>query len=216
MIKLVQQLPRNPYANPSWATSHAGAHTPYAAGWRLRAADALVARSIPFLIAAFGFFCFLPYPAIAVGNRTGVQAGNLLALLLALPALFVSWRRRPFWVYLVLLAPLCFATLHVGLAGVGDVSLSLKLVIVWMVYTLTIVATQLVSPQYSLELLTGIALATLLHAAVGLLQLYSFSQSEFPLAWLYNNPAFLSVQENAENLARCNRRLSGIFPQPPA
>src|SRR5207237_1432836 len=101
-------------------------------------------------------------------------------------------------------------------AGVGVVSLSLKLVIVWMVYTLTIVATQLVAPQYSLELLTGIALATLLHTAVGLLQVYSFSQSEFPLVWLYNNPAFLSVQENAENLARYNRRPFGIFPEPSA
>jgi hypothetical protein len=43
-----------------------------------------------------------------------------------------------------------------------------------------------------------------------------FASGEFPLLWLYSNPSFLSVQDNAVTIARYQRRPFGIFPEPSA
>src|SRR5688572_33359973 len=67
--------------------------------------------------AALAFFCFLPYPALAVGNKTAIQAGNVLVLLLGIPAVLVSWRRRPYWVFPLIMAPLCVSALKAAVAG---------------------------------------------------------------------------------------------------
>src|SRR4051812_30527056 len=124
-------------------------------------------RGLGLLVGAFAFFCFLPYASITVGNRSALQAGNLLTLLLALPALFIPWTRRGLWVYPALLVPLCASVVKVALSGEGDLALSYKEGIFWALSCLTVLATQLWAADYSLELLTGVALATLLHAGIG-------------------------------------------------
>ena len=65
-------------------------------------------------------------------------------------------------------------------------------------------------------MLTGIAAATLLHAAVGAWQVYAFARGEIPLLGLYVNPSFLSVQEEAETIVNYIRRPFGLFPEPSA
>src|SRR5690554_2459897 len=72
-----------------------------------RASDAARARRITILIAALGFFAFMPYPAINAGNYTAIQAGNLLTLLLAVPLVFLTTGSRHFRVYLLVLIPMC-------------------------------------------------------------------------------------------------------------
>lgn len=166
--------------------------------------------------AALGFFCFLPYPALAVGNASAVQGGNLLVLVAVVPLLFMSWKGRPFWVYPVVMAPLCIATLKAGLAGQAALDVCFKTLMVWGLSCLAVLVTQLYAPRYGLQLLTGIAAATLLHALVGLWQVYGFSQGELPLEGLYVNPSFLSVQDNAAVIARYIRRPFGLFPEPSA
>jgi hypothetical protein len=94
--------------------------------------------------------------------------------------------------------------------------LSFKSTVVWGISCLALVATQLYAPQYALELLTGIALATLVHVIVGVWQFVAFSSGQFPLVDLYVNPSFLSVQENARTIARYTRRPFGLFPEPSA
>ena len=81
---------------------------------------------------------------------------------------------------------------------------------------LTVLAVQLWAAGYSLELLTGVAAATLLHAAVGAWQWFAFRDGHLPLVELYANPSFLSVQENADTIARYIRRPFGLFPEPSA
>ena len=166
--------------------------------------------------AALGFFSFMPYPAIGVGNSSAIQAGNLLVPAMAAGALFVSWKRRPFWVFPLLVAPLCASALKVSVTGETGLETCLKALAVWGLSCMTVLAAQLYVQRYALHLLAGIALATLVHVAVGLVQLYSFSQGEFPLAWLYVNPSFLSVQDNAATIARYVRRPFGVFPEPSA
>ena len=166
--------------------------------------------------AALGFFCFLPYPALAVGNASAVQIGNVMVALLGIPAVLVSWKRRPYWVFPLLVAPACVATLKAAVVGHDQLDVALKTLTVWGLSCMTILATQLCAPRYAVHMLVGIAAACLLHAAVGLLQMRAFAQGEFPLVGLYVNPSFLSVQDNAHIIARYIQRPFGIFPEPSA
>jgi hypothetical protein len=187
--------------------SHEAVETPAAALTPTRA-GALLAFSL-------GVLAFMPYPAIPAGRNSAVQLGNLLTLLMVLPTLAITWRRRPFQYFPVLLAPLLLSTLKVGVFG-GDVVLSVKSLAVWAVSGLTIVATQLYGPRYGRQLMAGIAAATLVHSAVGLWQLYTFTHGELPLVELYVNPSFLGVQERAHVIAAYIQRPFGLFPEPSA
>lgn len=170
---------------------------------------------------AMGFFCFLPYPALPVGSSSALQIGDVLCILACVPLLFRAWstQRRPYWIYAVILAPLVISTARVAANGASatDLALCLKTASVWAVAGLAMIATQRLAPQHALQLLTGIAAATLLHAAVGAWQFYSFnSGGAFPFAEVYVNPSFLSVQDNATIIARYVRRPFGLFPEPSA
>src|SRR5436309_14984528 len=96
-------------------------------------AQSIAARRTAWLAGAFGFCCFMPYFAIPVGNRSAIQIGNLLTLLLVLPVLAVSWRKRPFWIFPALIAALCTSTLKVAMTGDGDPTLCFKVIVVWTV-----------------------------------------------------------------------------------
>lgn len=182
----------------------------------IRPAIEAMGAPIGFFCAAMGFFSFLPYPSMAVGNATAIQAGNVLVLLMIIPALLVSWKRRPFWVAPLLVAPLCVSALKAAVAGSDDLDVSLKSLALWVLSFLAVLSTQLCAPRYAIQMLTGIAAATMVHAAIGLLQLHGFSRGEFPLVGLYVNPSFLSVQDNATIIARYIRRPFGLFPEPSA
>lgn len=182
---------------------------------RARAAGALRAPA-GLVCAALGFFGLMPYPAVAVGKYTALQVGDFLVLILAAPALFMSWRRRPFWVFPLLMAPLCVSALKAAMAGQDGLDLCLKSLTVWGVSLAAIVAIQLCAPRYGGELLAGVAAAVLVHSGIGLWQLYSFGHGELPLVDLYVNPSFLSVQDNATTIARYVQRPFGLFPEPSA
>jgi hypothetical protein len=179
---------------------------PPSSAWRIGAALAMI----------FGFVCFMPYPAIPIGRQSALQIGNLLAPLLLIPALALPWRHRPIYLFPLILAPLVLSAVKAGLMGSSDLDLCVKAVGVWAIACLTLVVTQLYAPRYGLWLLTGIAAATLVHAAVGVCQIYSFSQAEFPFVGLYVNQSFLSVADNADTIARYVQRPFGIFPEPSA
>jgi hypothetical protein len=168
------------------------------------------------LLGAAGFFCLMPYPAMAIGGTSALQVGNVLTLLLVLPVLAISWRGRAFWMLPVLVLPLMLASLKVGIAGGGEMGISVKGTAVWAVSMMALLIPQLYARRYATALLTGAALATLVHAAVGAWQVYSFSNGVFPFPQLYVNQSFLSVQENAQIIAKYTRRPFGIFPEPSA
>jgi len=189
------------FSSPRVAVEHDSALSPSRAG-------ALLAFCL-------GLLAFLPYPAIPAGRNSAIQAGNVLTLFMVLPTLAVTWRRRPFQFYPLLLAPLLLSTLKVAALG-GDAVLSLKSLTVWGVSGLTMVATQLYAPRFGRQLMAGIAAATLVHSAVGMWQLYGFTHNELPLVELYINPSFLSVQDNARVIATYIQRPFGLFPEPSA
>lgn len=167
-------------------------------------------------VGVLAFFCFIPYPALTVGNRSAIQIGNALTVIMCLPMLGVSWRRKSFHICWLLLLPLCLSTLKVALMGDGDAAICLKSVTTRSLSCLTILAAQFYAPTYALEMLTGIALATLIHFAVGIWQMYSFTTGDFPMAELYVNSSFLSVQDMTKTIANYIQRPFGIFPEPSA
>jgi hypothetical protein len=158
----------------------------------------------------------LPYPAYAVGNATALQLGNACVAVACVPALWRSWRRQPLYLYLLLVCPLMLSALAVTASGSSQAPLAFKALMVWAMSLMAVMAAQLHAPRHALAMLTGIALATVLHAAVGLLQVYAFAHDQFPLPGLYVNPSFLSVQDNLDTIARWTKRPFGIFPEPSA
>ena len=191
-----------------------------AAAWQSSSgpgAGTMAAALSPGLVAGVtAFFCMLPYPSYAVGNATAIQIGNLCVVAACLPLLWRSWHGKPFHVYLVLLAPLVVSSLVTGMSGSSQASLALKCTIVWALSLLALTFAQLYGRDYALQMLMGIAAATLLHAVVGVWQIWAFAHDHFPLIGLYINPSFLSVQENAQTIARWTKRPFGLFPEPSA
>ena len=64
--------------------------------------------------AALGFFCFMPYPAVAIGNASALQIGNVLVMVMGGGALLTSWKGRPFWLFPLLVAPMCISAARVA------------------------------------------------------------------------------------------------------
>ncbi len=178
-----------------------------------RAGDKLAALTT----CALGFLGFMPYPAINVGNTSAVQIGNILTVLMLVPFAGVLRWRRPLHVFPLLVIPVCASTLWVAATGnSADLSLSLKFTAAWGVACLTVWAAQLYIPRYSLELLSGIAAAMIVHFVIGMWQFRSFQSDSFPLVELYVNQSFLSVQDNVNTIARYIKRPFGLFPEPSA
>ncbi|MDQ3441982.1 MAG: hypothetical protein M3478_16750, partial [Planctomycetota bacterium] len=145
---------------------------------------------------ALGFFGFMPYPAMNVGNTSAIQIGNVLTVLMLIPCAGMLRWRSPLHVYPLLIIPVCLSAMMVAATGsAADFSLSMKFTAAWSLACLTLWAAQLYIPRYSMELLTGVAAATVVHVIFGLWQFYSFRSDSFPLVELYENQSFLSVQD---------------------
>jgi hypothetical protein len=178
-------------------------------------------RLLPFsggaLVAGlFGFFAFLPYPAIPAGENSAIQMGTIIALPLALMTLTLCWKKQPYFLLPLILLPVCLSVLKVAFTGEGDLDLCLKALVQTVASGTALLATQFIAPRHSLSLLIGIAWAAILHTIVGIWQLYGFSTGEFPLLFLYVNPSFLSVQENVATIVQYIQRPFGLFPEPSA
>ena len=177
--------------------------------------DAVPSSTAAFFAAAFAFLCFFPYPAIPAGNNSAIQIGNIATLLALLCTSASLWQSVGPVAALLVMMPMV-STLKVLVIDNADASVCFKQAAASAISLLTLLAVQLHAPRHALAMLVGVAIAILVHVSVGILQLYSFSSGVFPLADLYVNPSFLSVQDNAETIARWIQRPFGIFPEPSA
>ncbi len=162
-----------------------------------------------------GFFSMMPYISVNIGKTSALQFGNVLSIAMLAPVLF-SRRAKLLWIFALILAPQLISTVRIAAGGTEDPGLCVKVLIPLAVSLLTLVAAMEYAPRYSLPILTGVAIATVVHVIVGLLQWYSFSQGVFPLVDLYNNQSFLSVKDYADTIAKYIQRPFGLFPEPSA
>jgi hypothetical protein len=116
----------------------------------------------------------------------------------------------------LILAPMFISCLYIAMGGAGDAPLAMKSTIAFGLSCFIVIVAQLYAPKYAVEMLTGIALITILHAALGAYQMFMFTRGVFPFPEIYINQSFLSVQENAEIIARYTQRPFGLFPEPSA
>ncbi len=168
------------------------------------------------LTLGLGFFCIMPYASLPVGGNSAIQIGNLFTIVMAMFLLVIAWRGKPFWIYPLLLLPLYLSTLCVGVVGEANLELCFKSTVVWTLSLLTIVVAQHFAVRHPVELLSGLAAATLIHAAIGIWQWFVFPSGVIPLLWIYINPSFYSVQIHADALSRYAMRPFGLFPEPSA
>lgn len=168
--------------------------------------------------ALVGFAVSLPYPALPIGNRTGLQIGHVVCAVAAIPLLW-----RPIWtrvmsVPLLLLFPMAFSFVRVVVSSDGDPDLAAKVVVSFAGSMMALAAVQMLRPALAAWLLTGVALATLVHVGVGLWQEYVFVDggSELPLIDMYVNPSFASVQEHSTTFVKYIKRPFGLYPEPSA
>jgi hypothetical protein len=184
-----------------------------------------LSRSItPFLPAAavflFAFVCFLPNPALPIGGNTGLQAGQIMALLSLPVALLMSGLpTRQTLVSLVLLLPVllsCFLVVLTDRAISNEVVFK-STVATALVFVVLVPAGKVVNKRYTMSLLSGVAWAVVLNAVVGFYQAYRFAQDELPLAGLYQNPSFNNfMNSDPERYALYVKRPFGLFPEPSA
>jgi hypothetical protein len=184
---------------------HAATLTPGRPGW-----DRAAAR-------LFAFACFFPYPALAIGGSNGLQLSQALALAGA-PLLCVRAPGRPFRALLLIVTPIYLSALanamldSVPSAEVlpkESASLTLAVLVLWP-------AEWLMCRDLLREVLAAACAAIIVHALIGLVQVYSFAQGEFPLLFLYRNPSFKSMEEWHHLYATYIKRPCGLFPEPSA
>ena len=139
----------------------------------------------------FAFACFFPYPALAIGRTTGLQASQAAALA-AIPFLVAGPPGRSFRATLLLLGPIFISTFLNHMFAFADVPLPDVLVRESIAITLAVLviwpADWLADRDLFREVLAAAGAAIVLHWLIGLLQLYSFSKDQFPLLFLYVNP----------------------------
>jgi hypothetical protein len=165
------------------------------------------------------FVCCFPNPALPIGSSTGLQAGQIMALL-SLPLILVSGLpKRQTLVLLLLLLPVLvsgFLVVLTGRALSNEVVLK-STVATALVFLVLVPAGKVANKRYALPLLSGLAWGVMLNVAVGLYQVYSFARDEFPLPGLYQNPSFKSfITEDPESYALYVKRPFGMFPEPSA
>lgn len=165
----------------------------------------------------FVLACFLPYPALAIGRRTGLQLSHALAAA-AVPALAARPPRRGLAALLLVLGPVALSgfvnamrngTAEAEVMPKEAVSLALAVSALWP-------AGWLADRGRFRAALGAVAAAVFLHAAVGAVQVEAFSRDEFPLLFVYQNPSFKSLEGWATFYARYMKRPCGLFPEPSA
>ena len=185
--------------------AYAATLTPGRQGW-----DRAAAR-------LFAFTCFFPYPALAIGGSNGLQLSQALALA-GVPLLCARAPGRPFGALLLIVTPIYLSALanamldSVPSADVlpkESASLTLAVLVLWP-------AQWLMRRDLLREVLAAACAAIIVHAVIGLVQVYGFSRGEFPLLFLYRNPSFKSMEEWHQIYATYIKRPCGLFPEPSA
>jgi hypothetical protein len=171
------------------------------------------------VVFVFAFVWFFPNPALPIGGSTGLQVGQVLALLSLPVVLMVGLPRRETVALVLVVLPVIlssFVAVLVGHALSDEVAVK-AMVSTALVLVVLVPAGRMVSRRHLVPLLSGVALAIVLHAAVGAYQAYSFAQDTFPLSGLYQNPSFRSpISEQPEVWATYVKRPFGLFPEPSA
>lgn len=176
-------------------------------------------RSLTHALCLFFVVCyFLPYPALAIGANTGLEASELLAVALLPFILLIGLPSRHLTVLLLLVIPGALSAAIAVVSGDAESSIvAVRALFFGALQTLVLLPAGWVARRINLAtLLAAVSLALIGHAMVGAYQVYAFSHGWFPLARLYRNPTYASMADVSDVYVQYVKRPFGLFPEPSA
>lgn len=165
------------------------------------------------------FLGFFPYPAVThFGENLGVQLGQVLAILVVAVLFPLAVRSRSMIAFLVLTFPLLASLAAlVFLRQSGNAELGFRVLITVCFSLLMLPAAGALMRSAPLAcVIAPVSLAICVHFIVGLWQMWSFSNSNFPFVNIFHNPSFADIQSAAQIYATYVKRPFGLFPEPSA
>lgn len=167
----------------------------------------------------FAFVCFFPNPALPIGESTGLQASQMLALLFVPLMLAVGFPKRQSLALLLIVLPILISSFYSVFSGNALADNVVLKAAIGMLLALAVLlpAGWLICKGYKLHLLYGVAAGVTTTALIGAYQLYGFWNNTFPLFGLLQNPSFGTfIQDLEYQWPLYVRRPFGLFPEPSA
>ncbi len=168
-----------------------------------------------FLLSFSSFFVF---PAIPIGNTTGLAIPSVLA-----PLLTFVWlgriAKRDWAPYAWMTVPLALSGCYVLLTGsvvAADV-VPKVFGLLSVTFFIVIPTGYLLRSGYGEPFVLGAAYAVLVHAAIGAYQVFAFDNSEFPFAEVMStNPGMAMSPDTIDKYVEFVKRPFGLFAEPSA
>ena len=164
------------------------------------------------------FSSFFVFPALPLGRSTGLAVPYVIAALLVMT--WLGRLRRTEWVPLALMiAPLMLSTGFALLAGdalAPDVMPKLLAMLV-LTFTIVVPTRYLLRVGYRREIIGGAAVAAVVHALAGAVQIEAFERYEFPFKEVFaSNPGMGMPVAWMETYVLWVKRPFGLFAEPSA
>lgn len=162
----------------------------------------------------YSFCLFTPYPAIPVGNYTGIQVAHILTIFfLFVYGADIAGAKKVILIYSFLMIPpiISFALDPSNVINLNaTIALALALLVI-------VVASHFIISSFHM-CVYGAAVAIGLHGIVGLVQQYFYLSERFPLLELYINPSFAPIDDGItwQIYAFYTKRSFGLLPEPSA
>ena len=167
----------------------------------------------------FAFICFFPNPALPIGESTGLQASQILALVFVPLMLVIGFPKRQSLALLLIVLPILASSFYAVFSGnalADDVVLKAAIEMP-LALAVLLPAGWLICKGYKLHLLYGVAMGVTATALIGAYQLYGFWNNTFPLFGLLQNPSFGTfIQDLEYEWPLYVKRPFGLFPEPSA
>jgi hypothetical protein len=174
------------------------------------------------IVFVFVFLCFFPYPALSIGQTTGLQLGLLFLLLLSPPLMVRRISSKYFYIFMLLTLPVLLSlSIHLISGSYVSDAIMIKSSVSYALVAIFIFLSGFIMKGALMEtIINAVSYAIMVHFLVGLLQMLSFIKgSEFPFLFLYHtNPSFTSLPTANDVYVYVNyvKRPFGIFPEPSA
>lgn len=167
----------------------------------------------------FVFSCFFPNPALTIGSSTGLQLSHALALLFLPVVLIKGFPKRHSLALLLVMLTMAASGFYVVLTGraISEGVVVNSTVATFLALVPLIPIGWFLCKGYALHVLRGVAWGIIANSLMGAYQIYSFSKSEFPMIWIFQNPSYGDFIQSLEvEWALYVKRPFGFFPEPSA
>lgn len=170
------------------------------------------------LIFVFIFSCFFPYLARSIGKTTGLQIGELIAII----GLFIGFpniNKKVLKGFILLWLPsiISFISNLLFYRAIDEMVMIKSFVFFSIVLSVLLFSGIIVNLNNWKPILYGSIIAIIIQSIFGAIQYYFFRMGIFPFRFLFElNPGLSAISKVAFDHAIYNKRIFGWFPEPSA